>query len=129
VSIHLRGLHPIVRERAELALSWAHRYGLSVTITSGYRNWAEQEKLRADYERKLAAGQQTWPANKPGDSAHNFGFAWDSWVPGDARENSGEWWLWTYLRKYAGFHVPDHDRPHAEVPNWRQYRPHGIRRG
>lgn len=109
-----------VRPRAELALAWAHRYGLSVTVTSGLRTWAEQTKLRQAWE----SGRSQWPANKPGDSAHNYGLAWDSWVP------EPEWWTWTYLRRAAGFHVPDHDRIHAEVPDWRRYVPAlGIRRG
>jgi D-alanyl-D-alanine carboxypeptidase len=125
MSIHLRGLHPSVRERAELALSWAHRYGLSVTITSGYRSWAEQDRLHREYLAKRAAGKETWPANPPGHSSHNYGLAWDSWVPTEA-----EWWTWTYLRQMAGFRVPEHDRPHAEVPNWRAYvTPGMIRRG
>lgn len=104
-----------MRERAELALSWAQRYGLSVTVTSGLRTWADQERLYREYQAKLAKGQATYPANKPGDSAHQYGLAFDSWVP------EPEWWTWSYLRTWAGFRVPDHDRIHAEVPQWRNY--------
>jgi len=120
VSIHLRGLDPRVRERAELALAWAHRYGLTVTVTSGYRSWAEQEKLY----REFVAGRSQFPANRPGDSAHNFGFAWDSVVPANQQ------WSWNYLRRYAGFEVLEHDIIHAQVPNWRAYTStQNLRRG
>jgi hypothetical protein len=133
VSIHLRGLHPQVRERAELALSWAVAYRIPVTVTSGHRTWAEQTKLRADYESCLARGERIhpgnpdprcrYPANRPGDSAHNFGFAWDSYVEPIYQ------WTWNYLRRWAGFQVPDHDQIHAEVPNWRSFAPKLPTRG
>jgi hypothetical protein len=132
VSVHLRGLHPLVRQRAELALAWAHRYGLLVTITSTLRTWAEQTKLRTQFESCVAKGEEIepgnpnpacrYPANEPGDSAHNFGLAWDSWVPAQQQ------WAWNYLRRQAGFHVPGHDQIHAEVPDWRRYAGQ-IRRG
>lgn len=125
MSIQLRGLDPQVRERAQLALDWAAYYRIPVTITSTSRGWAEQTKLRNQYEACLAAGQTIspnnpnpacrYPANKPGDSAHNFGLAFDSWVP------DGYWESWTFLREFAGFHVPDNDRVHAEVPGWRTF--------
>lgn len=119
MSIHLRGLDPRVRERAELALSWAKYYGLTVTITSGYRSWAEQERLY----KAFLAGSSKWPANRPGDSAHQFGFAWDSHVP-DSQQ-----WTWDYLRRHAGFEVLAHDIIHAQVPNWRAYTSNQLRRG
>jgi hypothetical protein len=125
MSIALRGLHPQVRAAAEMALAWAKYYGLEVTVTSGYRSWAEQTRLRQQFEGCLARGEKVhagnpnpacrWPANQPGDSSHNFGLSWDSWVPAHQQ------WAWNYLRTYAGFHVPEHDHIHAEVPNWRQY--------
>jgi LAS superfamily LD-carboxypeptidase LdcB len=121
-----------VRERAELALSWATYYGLTVTVTSAYRSWAEQTKLRGQYESCLASGQKItpanpnpacrYPANEPGDSAHNFGLAWDSWVPQEQQ------WAWNYLRTHAGFQVPANDVIHAEVPDWRRYAG-ALRRG
>lgn len=121
----LAGLHPEVRGAAELCLSWAVYYRLTVTVTSGLRTLQEQKALRERYERCLAQGEKVYPgnpnaacrypANRPGDSAHNFGLAWDSDVP------DNQMWAWTYLRRYAGFHVPDNDPVHAEVPNWRNY--------
>ena len=118
----LRGLDPAVRAAAQWTLDVAQYYGVPVTVTSGYRSLAQQRTLRAQHEQCVREGRYpgpppcAWPANRPGDSAHNFGWAWDSVVP--SRYQS--WW--NELRRYAGFRVPDHDAIHAEVPNWRQYR-------
>lgn len=122
-----------MRERAELALAWAIAYQIPVTVTSGHRSWAEQTQLRARYEKCLAAGETIspanpdpacrYPANRPGDSAHNFGWAWDSVTKPEFQ------WAWNYLRRYAGFDVPEHDQIHAEVPQWRQHVTPNLRRG
>lgn len=132
MSIALRGLVPEVRAAAERALSWAVYYGLHVTVTSCYRSWAEQTALYNRYQKCVARGEQItpgnpnpecrYPANRPGDSAHNYGLAWDSVVP------AHEQWAWDYLRSYAGFRIPPNDRIHAEVPDWRQYTS-ALRRG
>ncbi len=133
MSIALRGLEEgAVRERAELALAWAKHYAIPVTITSVTRTWAEQTRLYERYQDCLRRGEKVWPgnrnqacrypANRPGDSAHNFGLAWDSWVA------EPYWPAWTALRRYAGFQCPDHDRVHAEVPGWRDLTKH-LRRG
>jgi len=128
VSIALRGLHPEVRARADAALQWAGYYRIPVTVTSGHRTWAEQEKLRARYERCLARGERItpananpecrYPANEPGDSAHNWRLAWDSWVPAPYVD------AWKAIRRYVGFAVPDVDVVHAEVPGWRAFTPY-----
>lgn len=133
MSIQLRGLDTTVRSYAQWCLDVAAAYGIPVTVTSGLRSMAEQLRLRNQYETCLARGEKVaasntnpacrFPANEPGDSAHNYGWAWDSWVPPEYRE------AWVYIRRYAGFTVPDHDWVHAEVPNWRQYAPQVVRRG
>lgn len=109
--LKLSGLHPAVKDAAEWCLDVAEYYGIPVTITSGFRGWEEQQRLRDRYE----AGQSKFPANEPGDSAHNYGLAWDSWVPEEWRP------AWDYIRRYIGFEVLQHDWIHAQVPNWRQY--------
>jgi len=120
MSVQLRGLHPEVRHYAEIALAWADYYGIPITITSTYRSWEEQKKLRDRYERCLEegrfgqAGECRYPANRPGDSAHNFGLAFDSWTPDRMQD-------WKTIRRWVGFHVPDNDAVHAEVPSWRRY--------
>lgn len=107
----LAGLHPQVRERAELAVAWAEYFGIPVRVTSGARSLEEQARLRSRWE----AGLSRFPANRPGDSAHNFGLAWDSTVsPPDLPD-------WTIIRRWVGFDVPDNDVIHAEVPGWRRY--------
>ena len=109
--IQLAGLHPTVRTMAENAIAWANYYGLSPVITSTFRTWAEQKKLCEDWE----AGRSKWPANRPGDSAHQYGLAFDSWVP-------EEWFpAWSWLRRYAGFEVLANDKIHGQYPNWRDH--------
>jgi len=90
----------------------AHYYGISPTVTSVFRSWAEQTRLRERYER----GESRWPANRPGDSAHNFGWAFDSVVPAADLD------FWTEIRRYVGFEVLPNDIIHAQVPDWRRYR-------
>lgn len=121
MAMSLRGLHPEVRDRAELALSWADYYGIPVRVTSAFRSLEHQRKLRARFENCVAEGRFPsspgceFPANRPGDSGHNYGMAWDSVTP-------PEWQpAWDYLREYAGFRVPSNDQIHAEVPDWRRY--------
>lgn len=117
----LAGLHPDVRRNAEWALGWADFYSVPVTVTSGFRSWAEQQRLRTNFEQCVATGQFgktpdcRFPANKPGDSSHNFGLSWDSSVPSWAQA----WW--THVRQLAGFEVLPNDLVHAQVPSWRQF--------
>lgn len=125
MSVLLVGLEPEVRAAAETALAWASYYRLTVTVTSGRRSLSQQGALRQKYEACLARGERVWPgnpnpdcrypANRPSDSAHNHGLAFDSVVPAHQQ------WAWDYLRRYAGFHVPESDPPHAEVPGWRNF--------
>jgi len=107
--IQLAGLHEEIRPYAEYAHEIARYYGISPVITSTFRTWDDQQRLRDRWER----GQSRFPANRPGDSAHNYGFAWDSWTPPADRD------LWVAIREYVGFRVPDNDWIHGEVPQWR----------
>lgn len=127
-------LHPEVRERLEWLLQVARLNHIPVTITSTGRSTESQRKLRSNFEQCVARGLYPssaslapgysckYPANKPGDSAHQFGVAFDSSVPAD--------WLpvWTQLRELAGFRVADEngDPIHAEVPSWRNLRDTGV---
>jgi len=126
--IAFRGLDSQLRPYADYAMRLAAQEGLQEPIiTSVYRNLDFQRKLRDNYDQcrarglfpsdaRLSPGMSCrWPANQPGDSAHNFGFAWDSWVPPDQMA------VWTAIRRYVGWHVPENDVIHAELPNWRSY--------
>ena len=119
--MRLRGLNPALRARADYALGVASRYNIPVEVTSVYRSPREQAELRANYERCLREGrfgrtpECRYPANRPGDSAHNFGLAWDSTV-----EPRYQAW-WDYVRRALGFEVLSNDRIHAQLPSWRRY--------
>lgn len=106
-----------MRERAELALNWAQQNGINPRVTSAFRSLSEQAELRARWE----AGLSPFPANRPGDSAHNFAFAWDSTLPDSVRGRPAweSWWI--AVREWAGFSVPSNDTIHAEVPGWRRF--------
>lgn len=73
---------------------------------------AEQASLYADWK----AGLRKWPAAEPGESAHQYGVAWDSTVPPE--------WLpvWTAIRRAFGWAVYDNDPNHAEYPGWQGYK-------
>lgn len=117
----LNGLSPLIRPGAEWTIRVAEYYGIPVTVVSGYRSLESQRALRAKYDQCVATGQFgrtpecRYPANRPGESAHNYGLAFDAVVP-------EEWWpAWTWIRQYAGFRVLPNDRPHAEHPEWRSF--------
>ena len=109
--LKLNGLHPQVKDAASWCLDVADYYGIPVTVTSGFRSWQEQEELYRKYQQ----GQSRFPANPPGESSHNYGLSFDSWVPDEWRA------AWTWIREYIGFQVPANDWIHAQVPDWRKY--------
>ena len=123
--IQFRGMHPELKPYAEYAVNIARYYGLNPQITSVYRGMAFQARLRANWEDCRARGLYPsdvslayglsckWPANRPGDSGHNYGLAWDSWVPQDQMAD------WTAIREYVGWRVPSNDAIHSELPDWR----------
>ncbi len=119
----LGGIHNALRPNAQWALDVAAAFRVPVRVTSVFRGWNAQQRLRDRFERCVAQGRFgrpgpcRWPANRPGDSAHNFGFAWDSVTPAVYQQ----WW--TRVRVLAGFEVLPNDPPHAQLPNWRSFRP------
>ena len=125
--IALRGLHPQLRPYAEYAMQVAEANGIRPEVTSVYRGMALQGRLRDNWERCVDRGLYpskaqlqygmscAYPANRPGDSGHNYGLAWDSWVPEDQMST------WAAIRQWVGWQVPEHDLIHAELTDWRQY--------
>lgn len=92
--------------------------GIWPTTTSTYRSYEQQEEL---YENRA---QNPYPVNKPGDSSHQWGLGWDSWVPErdvvTAYGTFPAWSLWTWVRSAYGLRVPTNDRVHGEYPGWRE---------
>ncbi len=125
--IALRGMDPVLKPYAEYAIKYAEAYGLKPVVTSVFRSLQHQARLRTNWQQCVARGLYPssaslgyglsckWPANRPGDSGHNYGLAWDSWVP-DAHMAD-----WTAIREWVGWNVPAHDAIHAELPSWRSY--------
>lgn len=115
--IELRGLHSALRPAAEWAVRYAMQYGVRPQVTSVYRSWTDQLRLRQRWER----GGSPYPAARPGESAHNYRLAWDSVLPPEWRgDPQAEAW-WEAVREYAGFNVPSNDTIHAELPDWPSY--------
>jgi len=116
--LSLRGMHADLRPYAEYAHAIADHFNVSARVASVSRSWNEQQNLYDRYVACRNAGrfpspQCPYPANAPGDSAHQFGLAWDSTV---APEH--QMW-WNEVRRWVGWQVYDHDGPHAELPGWR----------
>jgi len=105
----LKGLESGVRTQAECAFKIAGEFGIVPVVTSIVRGWAEQQRLREAWER----GESQFPANRPGDSAHQYGLAFDSWVPDEQMA------CWVEIRENVGLRVPAGDLIHAERPEWR----------
>ena len=110
-----------LRPWAEYTIQLGRAYGLNPRVTSVFRSWAEQNRLFQAHARCVADGRFPgpgcrFPANRPGDSSHNFGLSFDSSVPAETQA------LWDEIRRFVGWGVPANDRIHAEVPGWRQLR-------
>ncbi len=125
MSFAFRQLHPQLQPYADYCLQWASYSGIPVTVTSVLRESTRQAQLRRQFEECLERGERIWPgnpdprcrypANRPGDSAHEYGLAWDSAC---ALARLPEWMA---IRRAVGWTVPDNDPIHAELPLWRQY--------
>jgi len=121
MSLALRGMHPDLREPAEFAMEVAHLNGITPQVSSVFRSFTTQARLRRNFESCVAAGRFPsspncmFPANQPGDSAHNYGFAFDSVVPAAQQP------VWDAIRQWVGWRVPSNDLIHAELPGWRGF--------
>jgi D-alanyl-D-alanine carboxypeptidase len=113
-------MQPGVADYAAYTIQQAEAYIGPITVTSVNRSFQKQTELRNAYEAAIADGTfgqpggLQYPANAPGDSAHQYGLAFDS-VPDDPAQTDN----WIAIRKYFGWRVPDNDAVHAELPNWR----------
>lgn len=121
MTLALRGMHRDLRSAAEFAMQVAALNGIRPTVTSVTRTFTNQARLRRNFERCVATGRFPsppdcrFPANRPGDSSHNYGFAFDTVVPAAQQAT------WDAIRRWVGWRVPDNDLIHAELPQWRQF--------
>jgi predicted amidohydrolase YtcJ len=106
------GMDERLRHHAEATVSYAEKFGIVPVIISVRRNYAEQAKLYSNYR----AGKSKWPANPPGQSAHQYGVAFDATVKPEHQE------AWNYIRRGFGWRVHETDPPHAEYPDWQSVR-------
>ena len=110
-----------MRPAADFAIRVAQFNGINPIVTSAFRSFTQQATLRRKFERCVTQGRFPsppdcrFPANRPGDSAHNYGLAFDSIVPAHQLAT------WTAIREWVGFGVPANDVIHGEVPGWRQF--------
>jgi len=129
MTLALRGLHRDLRDPAEFAMEIARFNGINPVVSSVSRSFTNQARLRANFERCVAEGRFPsppgclFPANRPGDSAHNYGFAFDSIVPASQQPT------WDAIRTWVGWRVPANDKIHAELPEWRRFVSPPLRSG
>ncbi|MCY7567009.1 peptidoglycan-binding protein [Bacillus safensis] len=87
------GIHSVVKESAIEMIKQAYKEGIFVQITSGYRSFAEQNKLYA--QGRTAPGKIVTNA-KGGQSNHNYGLAIDYVL----LSADGKKALWTVNKKW-----------------------------
>lgn len=110
--LQLAGLDTRLREHAERTVEYARQLGVAPVVTSTRRSASEQARLYANWK----AGLNKYPVAPVGQSAHQYGVAWDSVVPPEQQA------LWNAVRRAFGWYVPEGDLVHAEFPNWTAYR-------
>lgn len=122
----LTDLHPAFQSKAVEFVSSATKAGLDVLVYCTLRSMSEQADL-------YACGR-TKPGNivtkaRPGQSAHNFGLAFDGapLIQGRIAWNDHDSWQ-TYGRvaadlglEWAGTWISFKEFPHVQLPNWQQY--------
>lgn len=107
----LSSLDPLIRPFAEDLLAIAESQGLNPRITSTRRSHAKQEALYRAYQE----GRSRYPAAVPGNSAHEYGLAFDMVIPNRGYQlGAGD--LWT---SWGGVYGHEEDPIHFEYPSWR----------
>ena len=111
--MNFSGLIPELQEAGRYLDRVVHDSGLQGRVTSTVRTRGDQEKLY----RKYLAGQSQFPATPPGQSAHEYGWAFDYVVsPYEYQTDVGLFWrdqmggVWTPKDvvhfEYPGFAPP-----------------------
>lgn len=127
MSNRVEDLEPQTRAKCESFLRACKLAGLPVRVTHTLRTMDEQLHL---YQQGRSAPGQIVTKAKPGESAHNFGKAFDVCFPGAAMAECyppGDDLRWNEIGMigeglglaWGGRWKTFKDRPHFELPNWR----------
>lgn len=104
-------LDPAIRPYAQDLFDLAQSQGLHPRVTSARRSHAKQEALYSAYQKGLSR----YPAAIPGNSAHEYGLAFDMVIP-DPGYQLGAGKLWV---SWGGVYGHEEDPIHFEYPSWR----------
>lgn len=120
-------LHPDFRTKLVVFEAELLKRNIRAVPVHGFRSLEEQAALYA--KGRTAKGPRVTNA-KPGQSAHNYGLAMD-YVPFVGRRTYNVkplWWVkFGMAARAAGLEWGGSwkrfiDRPHVQMPNWRQYK-------
>lgn len=122
----LDDLHPLFRPKADLFLVASARAGLDVLIYCTLRSLEEQTQLYAC--GRTAPGKIVTKA-KAGESAHNYGLAFDGapMIHGRiAWDDHAAWSIYGRVAADVGLDWAGHwptfpEMPHIQLPNWKQH--------
>lgn len=122
-SIH--DLHPLFQAKAREFVEASKAAGLDVLVYCTYRDRAEQDEL---YTHGRTAPGKIVTNARAGQSAHNFGLAFDG-VPliagKPAWDDHGAWKIYGQVAaavglEWAGTWVKFKEMPHIQMPAWKQ---------
>jgi len=115
VSADIATLIPELRAPAKALLDLAQRAGVGPRITSTLRSHSAQARLYRRFQR----GQNQYPVAPPGQSAHEFGYAFDMVVIGPENQaDLGQ--VWT---SWGGVYGGTADPIHFEYPGFSSPQP------
>ena len=110
MSLSLASLADTFRPWAEWIVNLAKYADASVRVTSTFRTHAKQQELYKAWRQ----GRSRYPAARPGNSAHEYGYAVDLvFSNADARDVVRNIWVG------AGGNLGNDDEIHFEFSNWR----------
>jgi len=125
MSARIEDLEPVTQEKCNAFIVGAEGMGVPVRVTQTLRTMDQQGKLWA--QGRTLPGPIVTKA-KPGQSAHNFGMAFDICFAGKVPYPPESDPRWEQLGKlgeslglaWGGRFKKFKDRPHFEQPDWRR---------
>jgi peptidoglycan L-alanyl-D-glutamate endopeptidase CwlK len=124
----LADLHPLFRPKAEEFVAASTKAGLDVLIYCTFRYFVDQAELYAQGRTK--PGKIVTKA-KPGESAHNYGLAFDGapLIHGRiAWDDHAHWVIYGQIATDVGLEWAGNwkgdliEMPHVQLPNWKEHR-------